>query len=492
MKKSSKAKNQTAKPDISVLESLSKRLEILEKKVNSLEEALQIQNENMDQLITKYSVVSELEKSMEARLQNVNADIRDIYEEQVIINNKITNVNTMYAKQSKFVVNEHQLKKKTAVAKITTSSTQTDLTNISRDLVYVTQSTQTKIDRPQGINKTLESSRSLSSKIAGMNKFESQPKSINTHSAEPSVKNLKEHKRRVLLDIPKRLQSSNDPEINSIQSNEDPKILRNKNEEQLIENQPSEIENPWTTKTSKILKRRHSNISVKPEVKLGEAETRSRETANNTRLQVRDTYRRKRCLLIHDGTFAGFQQNRFSSQLEVTEYYSSSIANMSEDGRIKELISKERPECIFIHVGARDIQLKRNVASIKHELESMMYYLLEKTRANICFSTIVPTSNSQELNNYGMEVNATIEKLVSHAREININNRSCLFSYNNDSMSDHNKLTPEGTSKLSVGGKLIMWKRLDDGLRKTLRLSRKKLSQDRNTDTDINRSYRYD
>ena len=97
MKKSSKAKNQTAKPDISVLESLSKRLDILEKKVNSLEEALQIQNENMDQLITKYSVVSELEKSMEARLQIVNADIRDIYEEQVVINNKITNFNTMYA-----------------------------------------------------------------------------------------------------------------------------------------------------------------------------------------------------------------------------------------------------------------------------------------------------------------------------------------------------------------------------------------------------------
>ena len=35
-----------------------------------------------------------------------------------------------------------------------------------------------------------------------MNKFEPQPKSINTHSAESSVKNLKENKRRVLLDIP--------------------------------------------------------------------------------------------------------------------------------------------------------------------------------------------------------------------------------------------------------------------------------------------------
>ena len=58
----------------------------------------------------------------------------------------------------------------------------------------------------------------------------------------------------------------------------------------------------------------------------------------------------------------------------------------------------------------------------------------------------------------------------------NPNNRPCLFTYNNQSLKEFNKSNREGF-ELTTAGELIMWKRLDDGLRKTLRLSRRQISK---------------
>ena len=99
-----------------------------------------------------------------------------------------------------------------------------------------------------------------------------------------------------------------------------------------------------------------------------------------------------------------------------------------------------------------------------------MWYLLEETKSNICFSTIIPTSNNTSLNKSIEEVNTTVEKMVGNARQINPFDRPCLFTYNNKSVAYHNQSLP-GRITLSQFGKNLMWKRLADVFRKTLRLN---------------------
>ena len=285
--------------------------------------------------------------------------------------------------------------------------------------------------------------------------------------------------KRVLLSDPpltKHNKSSSD-------QGQKPIVLHQKNEN-IVENpenretMKAENQEAWVTQTTKKT-RIISHRPDLPDWSQNMNTSSQNEYERGSDQSVRDTYRRKKCMLIHDGTFAGFDQNKFSRQLEVHEYISPSISSMTTDTKLKEMLIKNQPECLFIHVGSRDIKLRRNLANVKHDFESMLYYLLEKTRSNICFSTVIPTANNDAYNKRVSELNETMEKMVSHAREINVNNRSCLFSYNNNSVREHNKLQMD-ESKLSVVGKLIMWRRLDDGLRKTLRINRKQISQHRN------------
>ena len=112
--------------------------------------------------------------------------------------------------------------------------------------------------------------------------------------------------------------------------------------------------------------------------------------------------------------------------------------------------------------------------------EDLMWYLLEKTKAKICFSLIIPTKNSTTLNKKIEEINDALTKMVTDGRAANPLHKSCLFSYSNNCVQHqyiHNKGCQE--VKLTVPGKLIMWTRLCDGFKKTLRLPRKQLSKGR-------------
>ena len=63
------------------------------------------------------------------------------------------------------------------------------------------------------------------------------------------------------------------------------------------------------------------------------------------------TYRSKKFLLVHDSTYNDFDQSKFSNELDVHTYYSKSVMFLSKDGKLKSLINKLKPECIYIHVG---------------------------------------------------------------------------------------------------------------------------------------------
>ena len=136
----------------------------------------------------------------------------------------------------------------------------------------------------------------------------------------------------------------------------------------------------------------------------------------------------------------------------------------------------------------QDIVSQRSPKRIAECFDDLIWYLLENTQAQICFSLVIPTKNDDSLNKKIKEVNETLSKLITDARSANPIHKSCLFSYSNDAV-EHQNIYNRGSQEIRLTdiGKLIMWTRLSDGLSKTLRLPRKQLSAAKNINRQASR-----
>ena len=187
--------------------------------------------------------------------------------------------------------------------------------------------------------------------------------------------------------------------------------------------------------------------------------------------------RRRKCLLVHDSTLAGFDANKFPRTFDVTLYPAGSCNSLNKDKRFEDRLRALSPECIFIHLGTQDILGQRTPKRIAESFKELIWYLLENTEAQLCFSLIIPTKNGNSLNTRIREFNELLTKLISDARAAKDVHKSCLFSYSNNSVEHHN-IFNQGIHEIRLTeiGKRIMWSRLSDGFNKALRLPRRQLS----------------
>ena len=190
---------------------------------------------------------------------------------------------------------------------------------------------------------------------------------------------------------------------------------------------------------------------------------------------------RRKCLLVHDSTLSGFDANKFSRTFDVTLYPTGSCHALNKDKRFEDKLRSLSPECIFVHIGIKDILNQRTTKRVAESFKELIWYLLENTKAQLCFSLVIPTKNGDSLNVRIREFNELLTKLVSDARAAKQVHKSCLFSYSNNSVEHHN-IYNQGTRevRLTEIGRRIMWSRLCDGLNKALRLPRRQLSGTRN------------
>ena len=186
-------------------------------------------------------------------------------------------------------------------------------------------------------------------------------------------------------------------------------------------------------------------------------------------------FQKKKCLLIHDSTFEDFDQKKFSNQFDVTTFRAKKACIAAKSQKLKDVIEKEHPECIYVHLGLHDI-VGASVDSTLCHFEELRDYLINSTNASICFSLVVPTSNSPELNKKINELNKELNLMITTARYDLKSLRDRLFTYNNSSVAWLNKKL-QNEVHLVDRGKLVMWTKLSDGLRKTLRLPRPYLKE---------------
>jgi hypothetical protein len=189
---------------------------------------------------------------------------------------------------------------------------------------------------------------------------------------------------------------------------------------------------------------------------------------------------KKRCLLIHDSALDHFDQSIFPSQFSVTSLKAKSISALQkEDNKLEAVISKNNPECIYIHLGSDDLSSYRRQPeeTTVDMLEDLLLYLLENTTASICYSLVIPTNISSSVTNVKINsFNYEATKRINFLRDQHTEIRSRLFSYINDSLSWHNKKATDGYIQLNASGKSLIWRKVEDGLKKTLRLPRNLLA----------------
>jgi hypothetical protein len=224
----------------------------------------------------------------------------------------------------------------------------------------------------------------------------------------------------------------------------------------------------------------------------GHSESRSEDTISaknrNTAGPKNESRNRlhRKCMLIHDSTFEHFDPAKFTSKFDINQYPIKRVSQAARSTKLIEEINREKPECVYIHLGLHDI-INGSVNKILDSYEELLDVLLRKTKARLCFSLIIPTDNDTHLNKKIEEVNRELRRIITTVRrEEKLEDK--LFTYENSSVAWLNKKLPQGTIELTARGKLVMLTKLQDGLRKTLRLPRPDLKGNKKRDSRQNSS----
>ena len=209
----------------------------------------------------------------------------------------------------------------------------------------------------------------------------------------------------------------------------------------------------------------NNQINSKPQPELKE-EKPSKSNASGS-------YRRHTALLIHDDNFKDFDGKQFNRQFNVHTFKAGSYADLSKQSkRLNNTIKRLKPDCIYIHTGMSDFLKKK--PSLLSEVKELSGHLLTTTDAQICFSALIPSSNNENLNSKLDVVNKDIRNYISRLHEDRPELKERIFTFTNDSIRGQNTYTLGTGFQLQERGQKLLYLRLREGLKKTMRLPRER------------------
>ena len=182
-------------------------------------------------------------------------------------------------------------------------------------------------------------------------------------------------------------------------------------------------------------------------------------------------YRRYTALLIHDQHFEDFNPYRFNHQFNVHKLQANSYGNlMNKTKQLNNTLKRLKPDCIYIHTGINDVLKKK--AGVINYIEELTDHLLKSTEAQICFSLLIPSTNDSDLNEKIHTINTEIVDYISWLHQSEPSTKERIFSFTNNPLEDYNFYSATTGFKLRERGQKLLWLRLREGLRKTMRLPR--------------------
>ena len=206
----------------------------------------------------------------------------------------------------------------------------------------------------------------------------------------------------------------------------------------------------------------------------------------NSAAEAKVSYRRHTVLLIHDESFDEFDPRRFNSQFNVHCFKADSYSYMlKKSKKLNNTIKRLRPECIYIHTGGNDFLKKKS--SLVSNVKELYEHLLKTTEAQICFSALIPSSNNSSINERIHVVNEETRNHVSWLHKHRPDVKDRIFTFSNDKIGDQNSYSFNTGFELRQRGQKMLWLRLREGLRKTLRLPRISYHDNNKTRRSTNR-----
>ena len=197
-------------------------------------------------------------------------------------------------------------------------------------------------------------------------------------------------------------------------------------------------------------------------------ETRNGESHHNN---IRESYRRHTALLIHDDTFGEFDGRRFNHQFNVHTFKATGFKDLrNKSKKLNNTIKRLRPDCIYIHTGIDDFLKKKS--GLVSDVKELAEHLLDTTKAQICFSGLIPTANDSKLNDKINLVNEDIKNYISWLHDEKPDCKKRIFTFNNNSISGQHRHVAGSDFNLTERGRKMMYVRLREGLKKTMRLPR--------------------
>ena len=182
-------------------------------------------------------------------------------------------------------------------------------------------------------------------------------------------------------------------------------------------------------------------------------------------------YRRHTTLLIHDEHFEDFNSYLFNSQFNVHQLQANSFESLANNTKLlNNTVERLAPDCIYIHTGINDV-LKKKAGVISY-IEELSDHLLKSTDAQICFSLMIPSTNDSDLNEKINMINTEIVDYISWLHKNEPSSKKRIFSFTNNPLEDYNFYSTNTGFRLRERGQKLLWLRLREGLRKTMRLPR--------------------
>jgi hypothetical protein len=138
--------------------------------------------------------------------------------------------------------------------------------------------------------------------------------------------------------------------------------------------------------------------------------------------------------------------------------------------QLNEKIKKLRPDCIYVHLGINDLTKRKCIPS--GSIHDLADFLLDTSKAQICFSLLIPTANDNSMNERIKAVNDEMKSNVSWFHKHNEHARSRLFTFANNQVGDQNSYSVNTGFTLKDKGQKLLYLRLREGLKKTMRIPR--------------------
>ena len=191
-------------------------------------------------------------------------------------------------------------------------------------------------------------------------------------------------------------------------------------------------------------------------------------------------------MLIHDENFDKFNSRNFNSRFNVHQFGVSSFEDLEKRKKeLNEEMRRLRPEGIYIHLGANDLVKRKCIPSGSiHELAE---FLLKNSMAQICFSLLIPSSNNETFNERIHLTNNEMKSNVSWFHRNDESARSRLFTFSNDKVGNQNTYSVNTGFELKEWGEKLLYLRLREGLRKTMRMPRPSYHNNRQQKRSSNR-----